>query len=708
VLCSVPSSVLADVAFPARLDVAESEAGVYDVSFTLPIIEGRKLRAEPLMPLTCTEVGERQAGLSAGGLTTTWQVQCEPASLAGEAVLVQGLLGTQTDLAFTLTMLDGRSYSQILRPSRPGFLVPEPPSVPALVVSKAVDGARWTLRHPGLWALLCVVVLVGVRSRDLVITAAALTLGEVTALWLASRVWLEVAPTTRDFVVWAAVAGPAVALASGHQNWRERLHPMWPAALLLGLLFGGQRPATTTAEGLSNTEQLLAHFASAFGAGLAVLLLAAITWQIKVLLENVRGGARRDTGLRWIGTIVGGLAVGYLLALMVAFALRTGSGPREPLELYLLAVILGPVIARAGRDGSSAVPAFALLALAGAIPGMLRMPLPAAGLLVLGPTIVFGGTVALGRSLPRRWVLALATVATPAGAWNAAHALAENVSRAGAVTAGVIVVAVCVFYGSLLSARGGREGATLTSFRVLGGAVALVAIVWRLAEYRQWFDLEVATEAALGLARLPLLALALVVLAIVLWPRKRRVAEELGLQREPKNWHWVALGAAVLVVPYGTIAVPNPFFEPHAPRGTDASRVLTRVLSDTYHAFNIADEEELYDTLAANVTGELVDDLYLDGRRRLTAGTREGTQVTVRDVSVVEVGEPFGGASAEQGFSYDCSWAVVARVQHLQHIHHRRNLYNGVLTLQSDNGRWKISGVELVSEDRVVVPWNPT
>ena len=75
---------------------------------------------------------------------------------------------------------------------------------------------------------------------------------------------------------------------------------------------------------------------------------------------------------------------------------------------------------------------------------------------------------------------------------------------------------------------------------------------------------------------------------------------------------------------------------------------------------------------------------------------------------VGEVGEPFGGTTAEEGFSYDCSWAVVARVQHLQHIHHRRNLYNGVLTLQSDSGRWKISGVELVSEDRAVVPWNPT
>ncbi len=115
-LWMISGTAAADIAFPARLDVAESEPGVYDISFTLPIIEGRKLRAEPLMPPTCVEVAPRVAGLSAGGHTTTWSVRCEPASLTGEAILVEGLLGTQTDLAFTLSTLDGRSFSKILRP----------------------------------------------------------------------------------------------------------------------------------------------------------------------------------------------------------------------------------------------------------------------------------------------------------------------------------------------------------------------------------------------------------------------------------------------------------------------------------------------------------------------------------------------------------------------------------------------------------------
>jgi len=100
-----------------------------------------------------------------------------------------------------------------------------------------------------------------------------------------------------------------------------------------------------------------------------------------------------------------------------------------------------------------------------------------------------------------------------------------------------------------------------------------------------------------------------------------------------------------------------------------------------------------------------VADLYLDSRRRLTAGTRQGAEVTVRDVSVLEVGEAASGGDPTAGFSYDCRWVVTSRVRHLQHIHHRQNIYSGVLTLRIDDDRWKIAWVELTSEDRVILPW---
>ena len=306
-----------------------------------------------------------------------------------------------------------------------------------------------------------------------------------------------------------------------------------------------------------------------------------------------------------------------------------------------------------------------------------------------------------------RWVFAIALVAVPAHAWSTALTLVENVSRSTAVTVGSVLVALCVFYASLVASRGLRGDGFSISVRFLGAGVAVLAAVWRLGEYRTWFEREVATEAALGLARLPLLSFGLLAVAVWLWWRMRRPAREPGLG-EGNRLYRVVLVGAFLLLPYGTVAVPNPFFASYAPRGDGARLIMSRVLSDTYEAFNITDEEELYDTLAQSVTGNLVDDLYLDNRRRLTAGTRQGTKVTIRSVSILDIGEPTEVVAAEGGYSYQCRWAVVARVQHLQHVHHRQQIYNGVLTLQADEGRWKVAGVDLHSEDRVVLPWEPT
>ncbi len=446
----------------------------------------------------------------------------------------------------------------------------------------------------------------------------------------------------------------------------------------------------------------------ACGAGAATLLMTLAARELRAVFGLVAEGGRRESATRVFGYLAGGVAFGVVFAQAFGMLMSTGGGPRAPLEFLLLAAILGPTAALWGRGRGLMVFLFVAPAAVGLIPGLLRVPLPLAGLLVLGSLIVLGGALAVNRPLPTRWALPLGAVAVAAATWSTGEALAANVSRAPGVTAGVVLVAICIFFGASAMARDLRPGGLPLPLRILGGGVALLALGWRMAEYRQWFDREVATEAALGLARVPLLALGLVALAVVVWPRRRRVARELGLERDPGGGTGCSWGLPCCCCPTGQLRCRTP----SSSRTPPAARMRAgswRGFSRTPITPSISPMRgELFDTLAGSVTGGLVDDLYLDGRRRLTAGTREGTRVTVRDVGVLEIGDPFGGTTAEDGFSYDCRWAVVARVQHLQHIHHRRNIYNGVLTLQSEGGRWKIAGVELLSEDRVVVPWKPS
>jgi hypothetical protein len=120
----------------------------------------------------------------------------------------------------------------------------------------------------------------------------------------------------------------------------------------------------------------------------------------------------------------------------------------------------------------------------------------------------------------------------------------------------------------------------------------------------------------------------------------------------------------------------------------------------------LQDEEKLYDLLSENVSGDLVEDVYLDSRRKLTSGVREGAEVTVKDVNVIWVGEGIDGSNPVDGYTYECRWAVTARVRHLQHVHHRQNIYKGLLKVQAIDNAWKIGDIALISEDRVIIPWS--
>ena len=86
--------------------------------------------------------------------------------------------------------------------------------------------------------------------------------------------WLEVAPQTRDLLIWASVAIPAIRLAGDGDGWRGLVEPLWPAALFLGLIFGGARPEALPSDGLSSAEQTLALLFFAIGVAGAVLLMA--------------------------------------------------------------------------------------------------------------------------------------------------------------------------------------------------------------------------------------------------------------------------------------------------------------------------------------------------------------------------------------------------------------------------------------------------
>ena len=134
--------------------------------------------------------------------------------------------------------------------------------------------------------------------------------------------------------------------------------------------------------------------------------------------------------------------------------------------------------------------------------------------------------------------------------------------------------------------------------------------------------------------------------------------------------------------------------------GTNAAKskeILNALLYNVYRSFDFRDEGTVYDMLARSVDGELLETIYLETRKALVLESQGGARAKVNDVEVLEA----DSESTESGFRARGTWIVTGSVGHWGHIHQRRNQYQAEFTVQPVDGAWKISGMELLSEERL-------
>ena len=529
---------VADLTFPASFEITEEEPSQFRITLTLPLIQGRVLKAKPVFPATLQISGKPTSVGGQGTATRTWQGSMDPAALPGSAFGLSGLPGTVQDVRFTLNTLDGRRHQDVLRSTRAFFVVPQPPGVRELAPRACREGLRRAVRHAGLWFLLIVLVL---SSPTRALTVRVVLVSGVGAF------------------VAHAVGGPRLLLSLS----------CFPAAIVA--LRASGRHATDEGSGRSR---------------------------------------------RW-------LALAALTGMLSAWG------------------------------------------------GMMTMP--------------------------------------PAGLSSAELRMAEGLVLGGWILAGLGMGATVTLAHALfprLAGRGGRRVLGLAAATWIcyhgAGVVHLYGPAWLAALQRAaqafvhgWL-LPFASDWAMARLRVPWLSLG--ILAGAWWlfrpalRTRRRLLAGGGL-----------LLLAILVLPVGASRFPVPFRSPEAPAPKQARRILEPALGRIYRALNIEDESRAYDALAEDVSRELVGNLYLDSRRRLISGTREGASVVVRRIELQDVGTPRTQSSGETTVVYPCRWTVTARVTHWQHRHDRRNLYEGDLRLSVEDDRWKIAGIDLHTEEREVV-----
>ena len=699
-----PLQSRADVVYPARLEIKEEKPAEFSVRFTLPMINNRRLRAEPVLPSACADMTEKEIRVTPNDYAEIRRIRCSPDLLFGESIAVRGLIGTQVDVILFLDMLDGRSYTATLKPAKAVYVIPHPPSLSDLIHSTGLTGVRRIVARPEIFLFLFLIAFLKIRWKNIVLLGCGFLAGYAAGQYLYQQKWLQFSSQLSLYAIPVAALLPAIEFLKKGANPLKWLRPLPVLGLICGLLFGGSISESFLSTGLSTIERSLAYVIHTTGIAVGLILGYLLVAEFHRILGA--SPIREEKRERLLGYLIGILALSLVLYRLCTLLIVPSIIPGAPSEFYLLAAALGLWLGLPNSLTEGWMWIFAVPVAAGMFLGYSAIPLPSVPVMVSGTLFLSGIAILTERFKGFGFSVAVLGMALLYHGWNSAAFIEENLSMPIAVIVGSAVIGILIFLlvRNAVMMQHWERGAPV--FRIAGGAIIILAVALRIGDYAEWYEKVVSGEMILGYVRIPLLGLLLLTASLFAWPRRRRIREILKIQTQKPILHWVLLILCFFLFPYGTVQVRNFLHEPSAPTGDTARRILTRILSNTYQAFNFKDEEQLYNRLLETVSGDLVESVYLDSRRKLTSGVRKGAEVTVQEVRVISVGGKVRGSNAVEGYTYECKWSVTARVRHLQHVHHRQNIYTGLLRVQAVGDSWKIGDIALISEDRVIIPWS--
>jgi hypothetical protein len=150
----------------------------------------------------------------------------------------------------------------------------------------------------------------------------------------------------------------------------------------------------------------------------------------------------------------------------------------------------------------------------------------------------------------------------------------------------------------------------------------------------------------------------------------------------------------------GRLPVREKLLGAGVPSDVEAKRVLRGLMLNTYRAFMLNDDEAIYDVLARSVSGEFLSEVYLQNREALRLDDTDAALSLIDrlDIKSIESKKRLKNGA----IAIVASWDVYGSVFHWGHIHYRCNTYKAELTIVPAAGYWKLTGLQLLDEERVI------
>lgn len=678
---------MADIVFPARLELTETQPGVFEVLFILPVINGKVLKASPVLPEACEYMTQPQISGTSFAKKLTWRIDCMGGDLFGKQIGIEGLQGSQVDILLIINLLDGRSYNQKLSPAMAYFVVPEPPGVSQLLKSGAMSGARSLLSNPLIYAIIfCLVFFLNFKAKT----------GLYVLLFISLLIgyWLGVFELLRTPQWMFNSTALAIILLLAFRMTRKSPTPFSPLIIIPpGLFLGNVLSLPEFGLVLTPGEEIAFGLFFSLGLGIACLLVITLFLKLKNILDNF---SVLQYLLQPISILFGAASLGLLIYELSLFWNMPSMLPQIPAMLILFFTLL-PFL-KGSKNLLIPGLVFLIFSVIGLTGAMNKVIFPFSELVLLALILVSGLYLFFKKSVPNLMFLILFSL----GSLLAGNILGDfannNISYPLSRSVGYLILGF--FWISIIGST--FQKTTHQKFLKAASVIFIgFGLLFLFDLFTENYVEGLHTEYLSGQLPLPLLSIFLMILSLVFWPRNRKVHQQMKLENRKPLISMSLMILALILLPFH-INMNNPWFEAGELDQKGMERIMQNVLSNTYTAFNEEDEEKLFDELSKNVDTELLDNVYLDSRRRMNMGLREGAEVSVQEVKLDSLGDAHIQPDLES-VEYPVAWTVTARVRHLKHIHYRKNRYIGNVALKAINNKWKISKISLTSEERKVI-----
>ena len=222
---------------PGYLEIAEVEAGVYDVLWKVPARGDLRLALYARLPADCK--GQTDTGSFVGdAFVSRWRATC-PRGLIGQRIAVDGLSATRTDVLVRIAHLGGAVQTTRLTPEAPALEVAAVPTAGEVARTYFVLGVEHILLGiDHLLFVLGLLLLVG-NWRRLIVTVTAFTVAHSITLAAATLGLVHVPQAPVEAVIALSVMFVAAEiLRTAHGRASLTARTPWLVAFVFGLLHG--------------------------------------------------------------------------------------------------------------------------------------------------------------------------------------------------------------------------------------------------------------------------------------------------------------------------------------------------------------------------------------------------------------------------------------------------------------------------------------